>query len=313
VAIPAGMIYDVTVIGEIYLDHVFSGFDSWPGPGEEIFTDRYAWELGGGAVTTACALARLGRTVQLVGVVGEDQLPMVEARLASFGVSTDNIVRSSERTGVTVSISTTKDRSFFTYRGANRQLAEHLRRNITLLNEAVMARHVHMAMPLAFEDSALILPALKQKGTTTSIDVGHHVNWLKDKRSLEVVRSIDYAMPNEKEAVLVAGTSSGYLKLCRSLGVHHALVKLGSVGAIMLSNGIEYKVAPPIVETLDTTGAGDAFDAGFIDGVLSGLPPRQCIERGCVCGALSTRAVGALQALPTRIETEAICEENYAA
>lgn len=307
------MIYDVTVIGEIYLDHVFSGFTDWPGPGEEIFTDQYAWELGGGAVTTACALARLGRKVQLIGIVGEDQLPMVEARLASFGVATDKIIRSSDRTGVTVSISTAKDRSFFTYRGANRQLVEHLRRDTSLLNKVAEVRHVHLAMPLVPDDSSLILPLLKQKGATISIDVGHHINWLKDKRSLEIVRSIDYTMPNEKEAVIVAGTPAGYLKLCRSLGVRHALVKLGSAGAMMLSDGTEYKVTPPTVDTLDTTGAGDAFDAGFIDGVLSGLTPRQCIERGCVCGALSTRAAGALQALPTRTETELVCEENYAA
>jgi len=307
------MMYDVTVIGEIYLDHVFSGFADWPGPGEEIFTDQYAWELGGGAVTTACALSRLGRSVQLIGLVGEDQFPMIEARLATFGVSTANLTRTNERSGVTVSISTTKDRSFFTYRGANQQLSQLLRSNNALLDIAALAKHVHLAMPLTPQDGDTILPALKRKDATISIDVGHHVKWLEDARSLEIVRTIDYVMPNEKEAVIVAGTPQGYLELCRSLGVRHALVKLGSAGAIMLSDGVEYKAAPPVVDTLDTTGAGDAFDAGFIDAVLSGLSPKQCIEHGCVCGALSTRAAGALQALPTRDEAAAVCEENYVA
>lgn len=307
------MMYDVTVIGEIYLDHVFSGFADWPGPGEEIFTDQYAWELGGGAVTTACALSRLGRSVQLIGVVGEDQFSAIEARLGTFGVSTANLTRTKERSGVTVSISTTKDRSFFTYRGANRQLSELLRSNTALLDIAASAKHVHLAMPLAAEDGATMLPVLKHKGATISIDVGHHVKWLEDARSLEIVRAMDYVMPNEKEAVIVAGTPQRYLELCSSLGVSRALVKLGSAGAIMLSDGVEYKAAPPDVVALDTTGAGDAFDAGFIDAVLSGLSPKQCIEHGCVCGALSTRAAGALQALPTRAEAEAVCKENYAA
>ena len=80
----------------------------------------------------------------------------------------------------------------------------------------------------------------------------------------------------------------------------------------MLSDGREYGVRPPEIETLDTTGAGDAFDAGFIDAMLSGLPAKQWIERGCVTGALSTRAAGALQALPTREEAATVCEENYA-
>jgi sugar/nucleoside kinase (ribokinase family) len=307
------MKYDVTVIGEIYLDHIFSGFADWPGPGEEIFTDQYAWELGGGAVTTACALSRLGRSVQLIGVVGEGQFPMIETRLAAFGVSTENITRTSERSGVTVSISTMKDRSFFTYRGANRLLSERLRLDASLLNVAASARHIHLAMPLTPADCDVILPALKRSRPTISIDVGHHVQWLEDPRSREIIRAIDYVMPNEKEAVIVAGTPKRYLELCRSLGVRHALVKLGSAGAIMVSDGVEYKAEPPEVETLDTTGAGDAFDAGFIDAVLSGLSSKQCIEYGCVCGALSTRAAGALKALPTRAEAEAVCEENYVA
>jgi sugar/nucleoside kinase (ribokinase family) len=307
------MKYDVTVIGEIYIDHIFSGFQEWPGPGEEIFTDEYAWELGGGAVTTACALSRLGRSVQLIGVVGQDQFPMIEARLGAFGVSTDNITRTAERSGITVSISTKKDRSFFTYRGANRQLSERLRLNSALLNVAASARHIHLAMPLTPEDGEAILPTLKRNRLTISIDVGHQVKWLRDKRSLEIIGAVDYLMPNEKEAVILAGTPEQYLELCRSLGVRHALVKLGSAGATILSDGVLSKAEPPAVETLDTTGAGDAFDAGFIDAVLSGLSAKECIEHGCVCGALSTRAAGALQALPTRAEAEAVCEENYAA
>jgi len=313
VAIQAGMNYEVTVIGEIYLDHVFSGFEDWPGPGEEIFTNQYAWELGGGAVTTACALSRLGRSVRLIGVVGEEQFSMVEARLAAFGVSSAHIAQSKGRSGVTVSISTTQDRSFFTYRGVNEELSECLRRNTLLMSEAASAKHVHLALPLSAADGEAVLPVLKKNGATVSIDVGHHVKWLEDKRSMEMLRSIDYAMPNEKEAVILAGSPAQYLDRCHNLGVPYALVKLGSSGAVMMANGIQYRATPPVVNTVDTTGAGDAFDAGFIDAVLSGLSPKQCIEHGCVCGALSTRAIGALEALPTRAETETICEENYVA
>lgn len=307
------MIYDVTVIGEIYLDHVFSGFEAWPNPGEEIFTEQYAWELGGGAVTTACALSRLGRKVKLVGIVGEDQFSVVETRLASFGVSAANLHKSKGRSGVTVSISTKQDRSFFTYRGVNQNLSPHLIQERPLLQGASAARHVHLAMPLNAADCNVVLPVLKSQGATVSIDVGHQIGWLQDKRNLEVLRQVDYAMPNEKEAVILAGSPADYLQLCRRLDVYRALVKLGAAGAVMMAGSEEHRAASPNVKTVDTTGAGDAFDAGFIDAVLSGLPPKQCIEWACVCGALSTRAVGALDALPTRAEAEAVCEENYAA
>ncbi|WP_260706709.1 carbohydrate kinase family protein [Edaphobacter flagellatus] len=307
------MSYDVTVIGEIYLDHVFGGFAEWPSPGEEIFTEQYAWELGGGAVTTACALSRLGRKVRLIGVVGDEQFAAIEARLSAFGVSAANISRCRGRTGVTVSISTVHDRSFFTYRGVNQELLEYLRCSPDVLHEAARAKHIHLALPLGIDDSRPLLPALRSHGATISVDVGHHIAWLKDTRSLEVLRAIDYVMPNEKEATILAGTPARYLELCQSLGVRHALVKLGSAGAALLADGVQYRVRPPHIESIDTTGAGDAFDAGFIEGVLSGLSPQQCVEFACVCGALSTRAVGALEALPTRAQAEAICEENYAA
>ena len=69
--------FDIAVVGEIYVDHVFSGFGKWPEPGEEVFTDEYVQEVGGGAAITACALARLGRTVSLIGVVGKKEAPWI--------------------------------------------------------------------------------------------------------------------------------------------------------------------------------------------------------------------------------------------
>lgn len=79
----------------------------------------------------------------------------------------------------------------------------------------------------------------------------------------------------------------------------------------MLANGIEYKVSSSPVEVVDTTGAGDAFDAGFIDALLDDASPEDCLRRACICGALSTRAAGALSALPLREELENIYEQTY--
>jgi sugar/nucleoside kinase (ribokinase family) len=65
------------------------------------------------------------------------------------------------------------------------------------------------------------------------------------------------------------------------------------------------------VQAVDTTGAGDAFDAGLIDGLLDGKSNRECLRRGCICGGLSTRAVGALAGLPTRPDFDRCYEEIY--
>src|ERR1700743_2426638 len=117
---------NAAVVGEIYMDHIFMGFESWPKPGEEVFTRQYAQEVGGGAAITACALARLGRAVSLIGVVGSEERPWLERRFANFGVSLDVLHSGNGRTGVTVSVSTTEDRSFFTYIGENTHLTKHL-------------------------------------------------------------------------------------------------------------------------------------------------------------------------------------------
>lgn len=306
------MNYDVTVIGEIYLDHVFSGFAEWPSPGSEVFTEDYAWELGGGAITTACALSLLGRKVQLIGIVGRRELKAIAGRLASFQVSTESLIIHEGRSGVTVSISTASDRTFFTYRGVNQELTSHLLAHPELAQQASAARHVHLAFPLDAADGSQLLSSLKAQGATISLDVGHHVEWLRDAESWRLLRAIDYVMPNEKEAAVLAGSSEAYLELCREHGVEHALVKLGPAGAAMIAGRTRYHALPPEVSLVDTTGAGDAFNAGFIDALISGLSPQQCLQHGCVCGALSTRAAGALQALPTRSEAESALEEFYA-
>ena len=81
---------DVAVVGEIYVDHVLTGFSDWPRPGEELFTKEYVREVGGGAAITACALARLGRSISLIGAVGMDEIPWLTRRLSSFGVAVFN-------------------------------------------------------------------------------------------------------------------------------------------------------------------------------------------------------------------------------
>src|SRR5580704_1406470 len=95
--------HDIAVVGEIYIDHILTGFAKWPQPGEEVFTNEYLQEVGGGAAITACALARLGRSVSLTGAVGVKDLSWLECRLSSFGVSSTELSSSEGRTGVTIS------------------------------------------------------------------------------------------------------------------------------------------------------------------------------------------------------------------
>lgn len=297
--------YDVAVVGEVFTDHIFSGFDTWPAPGVEIFTEQYARELGGGAPNTASALARLGRDTLLFGIAGITEQLWLEARLAAFGVQREGVKYVNNPTGVTVSISTKEERTFFTYPGANVLLPEYIA-SPPVVSRLCEARHVHFAMPLAQETAANLFPQLKNAACTLSLDVGWQIEWLTDQSNLQTCAACDFFLPNFKEAQILTGaeTVSAMLRACRDAGLSGVVLKLGGQGAAMLSNGQEIYSPSCPVEAVDTTGAGDAFNAGLIDAALDSVPAKEMLRRACICGALSTRVAGALNGLPTRKEVE---------
>jgi ribokinase len=295
--------WNIAVVGEIYVDHIFTDFDHVPLPGEEVFAEQYRREAGGGTVNTACALARLGHHSSIFGVLGKDEEAWLRSRLSSFGVSAGDVQSSELPNGLTVSMSTTADRSFLSYAGANRILAEYvaLPETVAALSRA---QHVHFAMPLEVKLAKLLLPTLRSAGCTLSIDPGWRKDWFLNSGSLDVLRMVDLFLPNESEAKLLTGHQDPeqMLRACIALGLESTIIKLGSRGAAAFHNDRLYSMVPPDVRVVDTTGAGDAFDAGFIDAWLSEAAIEEQLWRACICGSLSTRDRGALTALPFREE-----------
>jgi sugar/nucleoside kinase (ribokinase family) len=311
---PVVKAYDVAIVGEIYADHVFSGFAAWPAPGEEVLASHYLRELGGGTINTACGLSRLGRRTRLIGLVGEADLAWFEQRLGQFGVATTGLHVSPLGTGISISLSMPEDRSFFTYTGANRLLPGLLDDPATLA-ELREARHVHFAMPLARAQADRLLPALRAAGCTTSLDVGFSPAWLADPANLPTCQAVDVLLPNRKEAALLSGedTPAAFAAWAHRLQLPCSVTKLGAQGALIVDGQGERVVPPPAIQALDTTGAGDAFDAGFIDAWLDGATIDACVRRACVCGALCATAAGALAALPDPLVLRSTYEHTYGA
>jgi sugar/nucleoside kinase (ribokinase family) len=298
--------WDVAVAGEIFADHIFFGFERWPTPGEEHFTENYIREAGGGAAVTACALAHLGRNVIIFAVAGEkDQ--WIHDRLRAFGVDLDGLREAETATAVSVCISTREDRSFLTWPGANRDLVPYLREPQTQIRLA-QAKHVHFAMPIVREFAMELFPQLREAGCTLSLDVGHYPDWLRDERNWPTCAEVDFFLPNEREAQIITGSHEpGHepdqlLNLLQARGFTQVVLKLGRMGAAALLNGQRYSAPALTVDAVDTTGAGDAFDAGLIDAFLDGAHPSEMLANACLCGSLSTRKAGALNALPDREE-----------
>ncbi|UPG88028.1 carbohydrate kinase family protein [Luteibacter aegosomaticola] len=311
-AVPHLKPWDVVVVGEIFADHVFTGFPHWPRPGEEVIAEGYVRELGGGSVNTACGLSRLGRRVRLVGLIGDADFDWFEQRLGEFGVGMGGIRLEHDGTGITVSVSMRDDRTFFTYPGANRGLPELLTVP-AVVSDLAAARHVHFAMPLSRDLAMSLLPALRAAGCTTSLDVGHTPTWLTDAANIATCREVDLFLPNTAEAELACGDASAeaYVAWAACHGLSRAVLKRGAQGALAASGGVLSSVSPPVVEAIDTTGAGDAFNAGLIDAWLDDEPLGPALERACICGALCSTAPGALAALPDSPHLRTLRERTY--
>jgi ribokinase len=312
-ALPSSMkAFDVAVVGEMYIDHIFTGLESWPRPGEEVLSRGYLREPGGGSVNTACGLARLGRRVLLFGLVGAVDLPWFTSRLNQFGVSTQGLRPHEAGTGVTASASMADDRGFFTYKGANAYLASVLT-DEDVIASLCSARHVHIAMPLERGLARRLLPRLKHAGCTTSLDVGFSPEWLDDVTNRDTCLEVDYFLPNQKECGLLLGSEQddAFAAFVREEGLGHGALKLGAAGALGVDRERSWRVKPPRVEVRDTTGAGDAFDAGFIDALLDKRDLNTCLERACICGALCATEAGALAGLPDIHQLGSFHEQTY--
>jgi sugar/nucleoside kinase (ribokinase family) len=302
---------EIAVVGQIYVDHILTGFSGWPRPGEELFTKEYVQEVGGGGAITACALSRLGRSTTLIGAVGTDEMPWLTRRLADFSVLTSGLLAGPGRTGVTICLSNQTDRSFFTYAGENDRLEDQLASE-SLLECLCRHAHVHFAMPLSAPLAAHLLPRLHAAGCIVSLDVGHQVDWLRDAVNLATCAVVDYLLPNELEAnLLSAGDSTVYLNFTRQNQWPHGVVKLGPRGAAMRIDNHNFHVDAPPMHVVDTTGAGDAFNAGFIDGLLDHASGVECLRRGCISGGMSTRFAGALNGLCNRRQLQECYEQSY--
>lgn len=132
-----------------------------------------------------------------------------------------------------------------------------------------------------------------------SLDFGYDLHLAKDPLLPTLIAEADFLLINEDEARLYSKRRS--LAHAESFWKEHArntVIKLGSRGSRWISRRGIVEERAPVVRALDTTGAGDAFNAGFLAGILNRLPARRALRLGNTVGARSTRVVGGLDGLP---------------
>ena len=308
---------DLLVLGDANPDLILHGGDVVPAFGQaEHLVDDARLTMGGSGAILACGAAKLGLRVGICALVGDDLFGrfvregLVDAGVDIAGVATDETAP----TGVTVVLSGPGDRAIITMPGTIAGLRAELI-DPSLLERA---RHVHVSS--YYLQTALVpaLPAIfdsvHDHGGTTSLDPNWDPSDLWDGGLLDLLRKTDVFLPNAMEATRL-GRTSDLEDAVRTLGTRADLVvvKNGDHGAIAGGQGQLHRIAGLRGDVVDTTGAGDSFDAGLLAAWLGGEPIERALAIANACGALSTRAMGGVDAQATMDEAIALLEEGSAA
>jgi sugar/nucleoside kinase (ribokinase family) len=296
--------FDTLVAGEINPDLILTG-DVEPAFGQvEKLIEDAVLRMGSSSVIFACGAARLGLKVAFIGVCGKDvfgHFMLDEMQRAGVDV-TRVIIREKGHTGLSVILNRQADRAILTHPGLIPALtAEDV--SDEMLRQA---RHLHVAS--YFLQTALqpglagLFAKARSMGLTTSLDTNY------DPRELwhgfdTLLAVTDVLMLNEHEALSMTGaTDIQHAALNLGNKVNTLAIKLGSDGAIGVRGDQKVNVPSLSVKVVDTIGAGDSFDAGFIYGYLNHWNLTAILRLACACGALSTQEAGGTAAQPTLAE-----------
>lgn len=309
------MVKGILVVGELNVDIIVIGLPRFPMLGQEVLVRDIDLVLGSSSAICAAGLARLGASVDMVGKVGDDFYGnLVIERLRERGVGTAYIVQDRAlRTGITISLAFTFDRALITYTGC----IAALRLEDVPLHILPQYAHLHVGSYFLQRDLRPGLLALFREahraGLTTSLDTGCDPEGQWDGGQLwALLEETDIFLPNEQEARAIARTSSTETAL-RGLAQRAGLVviKRGRKGALSLQEGHIIESPGFSIQSVDTTGAGDSFDAGFLFAhLIQGRPLAQALSFANACGALSTTAYGGTAAQPTLDEVESFLKEH---
>jgi len=292
--------FDVLVAGEINPDLILTG-DVRPEFGQvEKLVDSATLTIGSSSAIFACGAARLGLKVGFIGVCGQDvfgrfMLDEMSKRDVDIG---NVIVRPDGSTGMSIILNQASDRAILTHLGLMPEL------RASDVSDALLrdARHLHVASYFLQTNLQPELPELFQRahsfGLTTSLDTNYDPSeqWLGFDDLLSVT---DVFLPNQTEALSIT-KSSDVETAAKVLGRKAKVVtiKLGANGALACQKDSIARSSSIPVDVVDTVGAGDSFDAGFLYGYLNGWTNEKSLRLACICGALSTQQAGGTNGQP---------------
>ena len=303
----------VLFTGDINVDVMMGGLECFPVLNREITCESFEVTMGSSAVIAACAYASLGGNAAFLGLAGEDDYGAFMLKgMQGFGIDTGRVRRTTRvRTGVTVNLTLDDTRTQITYPGA---ISEFEASDLDV-SDFQGIDHLHFAGPYQQTkfrpEIARILKLAAELGITTSLDP----QWDASERWEGMVAwlpLLSYLFVNEDEALSIAKAETPEAA-CQALAGRTAcpVVKAGRAGSLLPIDGQVTPIPTREIDPVDTTGAGDAFAAGFLFAVLEkemNLP--DAARFGNAVGARSCLFVGGVNARSTYDDIVAFMEET---
>jgi sugar/nucleoside kinase (ribokinase family) len=307
--------YDVIVVGELNVDLILNQIENFPSVGKEVLANQMTLTLGSSSAIFASNLSVLGSSVTYIGKLGNDNFgDHIINALRDKGVDTSNIIFSGDKaTGATIVLNYMEDRAMVTYPGAMSELTI-----LDITDEALLsAKHLHVSSVFLQHglkpDLVQLFKRAKGLGLTTSMDPQWDPAEEWDIPLPDLLPYVDIFMPNVAE--LKAFTRARDLETSVRFinkSANTIVIKDGNKGAY-LCEGETFVHQPAFLNTnvVDSIGAGDSFDAGFIHRFIQGQPARKCLEFGALTGAISTTANGGTGAFETASHVKEIARSSF--
>jgi sugar/nucleoside kinase (ribokinase family) len=300
--------YDLLVVGELNVDIIVRGGDIVPrfGQAEQLVEDLTVQPGSSGGIFAAAA-AKMGLRVLYASVVGDDPFGhLMVAALQACGVDTAGVrIDPGVKTGAGLMLSRGQDRAMLTYLGSIASVSQND------VNPAWFdqARHLHVVSPFLMSGLRPYMPEMmalaKRRGMTVSLDT----NWdPQEQWALDgFFDHLDLFLPNEQEALAITRRATLDAAIDALHGMVGTLVvKRGASGAVAYAGELSAAVPVLPVSIVDSTGAGDSFDAGFLAGWLRGETLETCLRLGAACGALTCTQAGGFNGQPTWAQARAL-------
>jgi sugar/nucleoside kinase (ribokinase family) len=304
--------YDILVAGQIVADVLVRPVERVDFTLDTQRVDSFRLVNGGDAMNVAVDLAKLGSSVAFCGRIGADGLGrFLLEKLEALGVEASSVARDAEAPTATCLclINRAGERCFFYCGGANDRMRQEDVTDAMLKHcRAVHVGGTFLLPGMDGDGTAALLKRAHAAGCRTSMDVTWDTTGRWNSLLSPCYPSLDLFMPSLNEARCIAGTDdpaaiADYF-LCR--GVRTVVVKLGARGCYVREAGQSfYGGIFPVPPPVDTTGAGDAFAAGFLHAGLRSLGLRECAKWGAAAAARAILEVGATDGVPGGRELEA--------